>query len=226
MAIAVEELTRPALPIMIRKHAWVPDGLRARLRDYQPRTDLGRIVRDCFSMLPAEQAGELLDAITRSVVIESKIACLVYRNDPETGRCLAIEDYGVTSRKVVTTAGVGFLVDAWQNILELETMKYHGLGTGATAEAAADTALVTELTTQYSPDNTRATGSLTEGASANIFRTVGTNTLDAAATIAEHGLFSATTAGTLWDRSLTGSIALGANDSLQVTYDCTCSAGG
>jgi hypothetical protein len=136
-------------------------------------------------------------------------------------------DYGVVSTRVVTTAGVGFLVDAWQNILELEIMKYHGVGTGTTAEASSDTALVTESTTILNPDSTRATGSLTEGASGNIFRSVGTLTFDGSGAITEHGLFSqaATGGGVLWDRSVFSAINVVSGDSIQFTYDVTFTAG-
>jgi hypothetical protein len=204
----------------------VPDPLRDRLRFFSPKTDLGRIVRSCFAFLPADLAGELLDHISRTVVLESSLGAVILRGGKLNP--FSIEDYGIVSRKVITTAGVNFLVDAWQGTVEPEIMKYHGIGTGSTAEAAGDTALVTESTTALNPDSTRATGSLTEGASANIFRTVGTNTVDASVTVAEHGIFSqaATGGGTLWDRSLTGSLALVSGDSLQTTYDCTCSAGG
>lgn len=139
-----------------------------------------------------------------------------------------IVDYGLISLRVVTTVGAGFLVDAMQNIVEPEIMKYHGFGTGGTAEAAGDTALVTELTTQYATDNTRPTGSLTEGASGNIFRTVGTLSPDASVAITEHGIFSqaATGGGVLLDRSLFSVINLISGDSLAVTYDWTLSTGG
>ncbi len=135
---------------------------------------------------------------------------------------------GLASNRVVTTAGVNYLVDALQNLVEPENLKFHGIGTGTNAEAAGDTALQTELTTQYNPDNTRATGSLTEGASANIFRTVGTNTVDASAAITEHGIFSqaATGGGTLLDRSVFSAVNLANGDSLQSTYDLTINSGG
>ena len=141
-----------------------------------------------------------------------------------------IEDYGLVSMRVVTTAGVNYLVDALQNLTEPENLKFHGIGTGTNAEAIGDTALQTELTTEYNPNSTRATGSLTEGASANIFRTVGTNTLDSGTpAVTEHGIFSqaATGGGTLLDRSTFAAINLvGANgDSLQSTYDLTIAAG-
>ena len=134
---------------------------------------------------------------------------------------------GLASMRVVTTAGVGFVVDAFQNLVELEAMNFHGIGTGATAEAVGDTALVTELTTEYNPDNTRATGAQSEAA-ANIYRTVGTNTVDAAAGIQEHGVFdqAATGGGVLLDRSVFAVVNLGIGDSLESTYDFTVTAGG
>jgi len=137
-------------------------------------------------------------------------------------------DYGLASLRVVTTAGVNYLVSCLQNAAEPENLRYHGIGTGGTAEAAADTALVTELTTQYNPDNTRATGTLTVGAANNVFRTVATNTVDASVTITEHGIFTqaATGGGTLLDRSLFAGIAMVSGNTLQTQYDFTINAGG
>lgn len=139
-----------------------------------------------------------------------------------------ITELGLASMRVVTTAGVGFIVDAFQNIVELEIMKFHGIGTGGTAEASGDTALVTESTTALNPDSTRATGTTIEGASANIYRTVGTLTVDASVACTEHGVFSqaATGGGTLLDRSLFSVVNLASGDSIQATYDLTLSAGG
>lgn len=144
--------------------------------------------------------------------------------DGQTGE---ITDFGLASLRVVTTAGVGFMVDAFQNLAELEIMKYHGIGTGTNAEASSDTALQTELTTQYNPDSTRATGTQGEGASANIYRTVGTITVDASAAITEHGVLSqaATGGGVLLDRSVFSAVNLAASDSLQVPYELTIPAG-
>jgi len=136
-------------------------------------------------------------------------------------------DYGVVSTRVVTDAGVAFLVDAWQNSVELENMKYHGVGTGTAAEDAADTALQTESTTIINPNSTRATGSLTEGATPNVFRSVATVVFDGAGAITEHGLFSqaATGGGTLWDRSVFSPINVVSADGIQFTYDVTFTAG-
>lgn len=138
-----------------------------------------------------------------------------------------IIDLGLVSQRVVTDVGVGYIVDAFQNSVEVENMKFHGLGTGSTAEAAGDTALVTELTTEYT-GNVRATGTTTEGASANIYRTVATNTLDGTpgGALREHGIFSASSAGVLLDRTVFAAITLVSGDGLQSTYDLTFPSGG
>lgn len=136
-------------------------------------------------------------------------------------------NYGVLSRKVITDTGVGFIVDAWQNSVELENMKYHGVGTGGTAEAANQTALITESTTALNPDSTRATGTQGESA-ANIATSVGTVTFDGSAAITEHGLFSqaATGGGVMFDRSLFSAINVVSGDSIQFTYSLTLTSGG
>lgn len=137
-----------------------------------------------------------------------------------------VVDYGLASMRVVTDAGVGYIVDAFQNSVELENMKYHGLGTGTGNEAAGDTALGTELTTEYNPNSTRATGTTTEGATANIYRTVATNTLDSGTpAVTEHGVFSAASAGVLLDRSKFAAINMVAGDGLATTYDLTFTSG-
>jgi hypothetical protein len=133
-----------------------------------------------------------------------------------------VENYGLVSLRVVTDTGVAYVVDAFQNSVEAENMKYHGFGTGTTAEAASQTALVTELTTEYSTNSTRPTGSQTEGATANVYRTVATLTPDSAVAITEHGIFSqaATGGGVMFDRSVFSAINLnGTGDSLQIQYD-------
>lgn len=138
-----------------------------------------------------------------------------------------IIDLGLVSMRVVTTVGAGYIVDAFQNLVEMENQKYHGIGTGTTAEAVGDTALVTELTTEYNPNSTRATGTTTES-SATVFQTVATNTLDSGTpAVTEHGIFSASSAGVLLDRTKFAAINLDgtAGDGLQSTYNFTIAAG-
>lgn len=139
-----------------------------------------------------------------------------------------IEHLGLLSTKVITDAGVAFLVDDWDNsVTDLTTMNFHGCGTGTNAEAVGDTALQTESTTALNPDSTRATGTRSQPA-ANQYRSVGTLTFDASAAITEHGILSqaSTGGGTLWDRSVFSAINVASGDSIQFTYTCTVSSGG
>lgn len=136
----------------------------------------------------------------------------------------SVIDHGLVSCRVVTDTGVGFIVDAFQNLVEVENMKYHGLGTGTTAEAAAQTALITELTTQYSTSNTRPTGSLGEkSGDSKTYETSATITVSASVAATEHGVFSqaATGGGVMLDRSLFSVVNLANTESLQATYQLT-----
>lgn len=241
---------RQIAPQTFTRDKWVPEDLAAKLKTFNPRTEFGLYIRACLDYLPVEMAAELIERMSSIVVLSSSVRAVVYRGrdgvpwhdlwhiDPfhpdKRIWDFKVEDYGIVGWKSITDAGVGFLVDAWQNSVELENMKYHGIGTGTTAEAVtgSGSALVTELTTEYNPDSTRATGSLTEGATALVFRSVGTNTLDGTpgAAIREHALCSSATvgAGVTWDRTLMASPGLGlsSGDALQSTYDMTGTSGG
>lgn len=214
-----------ATQILIKGN-WIPDHIK-EMHKQLSKSELGKFIRECAKSLNGEQAAELIERLTRATILESSLRLVKFKYDDNYNIVLP-ENYGVVSRKVITTAGVGFLVDAWQNLLEMEIMKYHGIGTNNTAESSGDTALGAESTTNLNPDSTRATGSLTEGASANIFRSVGTLTADGTIAAVEHGLFSqaATGGGTLWDRSVFSTVTLASADSIQMTYDMTASAGG
>lgn len=214
---------------VLMRDAWIPPELQAKINAWSPKSQLGKIVRECFAHLPAELAADLLERITSSLIIESSLALKVIRHPDSPfrlGRSL-VEDYGIVSRKVITTAGVNYLAaDAAGGANDINLFKYHGIGTGTTAEAIGDTALVTEITTAYNPDNTRATGSQT--ASTDTYTTTGTNTVDATVAATEHGIFTqaATGGGTLWDRSVFTVVNLASADSLQSQYTATYSAGG
>ncbi len=145
-----------------------------------------------------------------------------------------VEDYGVVSRKVITNEGVDEMVSDFAGAGgDISNFHFHGIGTGTNAEAQTDGALQTELTTEYNPNSTRATGSQVQnmGPTPDTFTTVGTNTLDSGTpAVTEHGIFSTASTATslLWDRSVFSAINLvGANgDGLQSTYTLTINAGG
>lgn len=130
-------------------------------------------------------------------------------------------DLGLIGARVVTDAGVAFLVNDWNNnTKDITNFNAHGMGTGNTAEAASDTALVTEV-------ETRSSGTKSIPV-ANKIRSIATITASATRAIVEHGLFDSTTVAgsTLWDRTVFSVINLSSGDSIQFTYDCTVNSGG
>lgn len=181
------------------------------------------------TMRPSFLWGWLTTAIARAFTKLTGIPTIVAQLEARLVRADgSIINYGILSHRVVTDAGVAYLVDDWDNsATDLTNMNYHGCGTGTTAEAAGDTALVTESTTVLNPDSTRATGTKSQPA-ANQLRSVGTSSFDGSAAITEHGLFSqaATGGGTLWDRSVFSAINVASGDSIQWTYTCTVNSGG
>jgi hypothetical protein len=156
--------------------------------------------------------GHLYTKVFGNPVILGELHIMVFR---ASGK---IENYGCVSRRVVTTAYVNLLTDDLQSSAAAHsTLRYHAIGTNNTAESAADTTLNTEV-------ETRGTGTQTENA-ANIYETVGTVTATASRAVVEHGVLSASSSGTLMDRSVFSTINLANGDSLQGTYRCTFSSG-
>lgn len=145
------------------------------------------------------------------------------------GELVAVTEYGLASRKLITDDGVAYLAaDMAGGGSDINLFKFHGAGTGTTNESASQTALVTELTTEYQTNSTRPTGS--QSSSTNSYVTIGTLTPDSGGTLAitEHGLFSASSSGTMWDRSKFSAVNLdsSAGDSLQFTHTTTFPSGG
>lgn len=223
-------VTRGPLP-WDRPAEVLPPGALAR-KVYQPppewrKANARRMRRTGEAFLPAVLAalrfvkrlpvlGRLLAGVT---VMHSELRAFVRHTDG------TVTDYGVVSRHVVTTAGKNYLAACFPNTNEPENLKYHGYGIGTTAAAIGDTALQTEFTTEYVTNSTRPTGS--QSSSTNIYVTAGTFTPDSGGTLAvtEHGIFSATSAGTLLDRNVFAAINIvgGSGDSLTTTYTLTIS---
>jgi hypothetical protein len=171
------------------------------------------------------QAAILFTRITRIPTITGKLSIRKVTADR-----MFVIDYGIVSYRFVTTAGVQYLIDNLQNLSEPEVFKYHAIGTGVAAESIADTALGAEWAGADYTGGVRATGTQGEGAAANVYRTVATNTKASAGVtaITEHMVMSqaATGGGTGIDRSVFAAMNLGQNDGLQTTYDFTINAGG
>lgn len=208
----------PALSLRtIVEHGLPQRGLPAKINAWRLR-NMRHLWRGVWRYYAAK--------LTRTPTITGALWMTVRRGNGD------VEQLGLASLRVVTTAGVNKIV-AVLNTTDAVTginFKFHGYGTGTTAEASTDTALVTELTTEYNPNSTRPTGTQTVGASNNIYRTVATLTPDSGTPVLrEHGVFSqaATGGGTLLDRTVFAAVTLdsSAGDSLQTTYECTFPAG-
>lgn len=130
-----------------------------------------------------------------------------------------LENVGLVSVGKVTVAFRDFVVD--QLIAETSAFgdfKYHEVGTDNTAEANSQTALIA------TSGIARVAGTQVEAA-ADQYRSVATVTADASETWQEHGIFNASSAGTMMDRSLISpTVAVVASDTVQFTYTLTCNA--
>ncbi len=133
------------------------------------------------------------------------------------------KDYGVVGRRSVTNAGVTYMRDDFNNnagSADITNFKHHASGSSSTGENVTDTALGAET-----PES-RTLGTQGTGAGTNTYVATGTITYAGARAIVEHGLFSGSTAGTLWDRTVFSVINVAASDSIQFTYTLTITAGG
>jgi hypothetical protein len=129
-------------------------------------------------------------------------------------------DFGVLSRRVITTAGVAFLATAFTNTVEAEAINYHDCGTGVGGEAIGNTALGTPF------GGSRVAGTQSTPGSTNIYRSVATISFTSTLAITEHGIFTASTSGTLFDRSVFSAINVVNGDSIQFTWELTLPSGG
>jgi hypothetical protein len=162
----------------------------------------------------ANAAAKWFSRVTGVPTITGELEVLHIRAD---GRKV---NYGVVSRRVVTTAFVNFVTDQLQTETSVfGDFKYHDSGVGTTAENAADTGIET------TDGESRATGTQTESAS-NAYRSVGTISYTTTKAITEHGLFNDSSTGTLMDRSVFSAVNVVNGDSIQFTYTHTYNSGG
>lgn len=131
-----------------------------------------------------------------------------------------IVDYGVISTRAVTTAFANKLAAALVTAdAGLVNFDFHASGTGTTAEAAANTTLVT-------PTADARVAGVASNPSANVYRSVATITYAAATAVTEHGIFDAATNGTLLDRSVFAVVNVAAGERIEFQYDLTVQSGG
>lgn len=161
------------------------------------------------------QGARWLSRMTGIPTLTSQLTARLLRADG------SVVNYGVVGYRVVTTAFVNFVVDQLQTETSVfGDFKYHDSGVGTTAEAVGNTDIET------TDAESRVSGTQTEGASANIYRSVGTISYTTSKAITEHGLFNASTSGTLMDRTVFSAINVGNGDSIEFTYELTINSGG
>lgn len=131
------------------------------------------------------------------------------------------EDRGVVSVKKVTGAFVTFIVAQMvTESSEIGDFKYHDSGTGSTAEANTQTALVTPTGVA------RATGTQVAGgtSTAPTYTSVATITYNGTYAVVEHAIFSQSTSATMLDRSVFSAVNVVNLESIQFTYVLTINA--
>lgn len=121
----------------------------------------------------------------------------------------------IINRKV-TTAFVNDIVNTLINgSTTFNNYKYHDSGTGTNPESNSDTAL------QSPTGIARVVGTQQTGGSNNVYKSVAEITYNGSYAITEHGLFNASTNGTLMDRTVFSPINVMQNDKIQFTFTIT-----
>jgi hypothetical protein len=133
------------------------------------------------------------------------------------------QDCGLVGVRQVTVEFVEYLADAMTDSSQpMDHFNAHAMGSGSTAEADTQTALVTQ-------EDGREVGSQTHGATSNIYRSVATIVATGAYEACEHGIFDTTGAAddVMLDRTIVASPpTLAVDDEVEWTYDLTISSGG
>jgi hypothetical protein len=122
---------------------------------------------------------------------------------------------------LMVTVGLEFIVDAFQDIVELELMRFHAVGTGTTSPVVGNTTLETE---DLLGNANRPSGTQTESG-ATTYQTVATITQQGAGptAITEAGILSVNAVGVLLARQTFAAINLSLNDSIETTWEFTVS---
>jgi hypothetical protein len=158
--------------------------------------------------------------VDHAVKLTGQLSARVLKNDSKFLGVRRWKDLGVIARKKVTTAFANYLVASLQNqtTSPIDVFKYHDSGIGTNGESNGDTALQTPT------GDARVTGTQVQGGSANIYRTVAAITYANPKAVTEHGVFSASSTGTLLDRSVFSVINVAATEKIEFTYELTVQA--
>lgn len=116
---------------------------------------------------------------------------------------------------LVVTAGLGYIASRMKDATAT-AMSHMALGSGTTAAAAGQTALVTEL------GRTALTSTTVTGAQVQYVATFGAGTATGAVT--EAGIFNASSAGTMLCRTVFSVVNKDAGDTMSITWTVTLAA--
>lgn len=114
---------------------------------------------------------------------------------------------------LITTNGKNGIADQLLASPTITKPTHMGIGTGTTAPAESNTALVTEVGTRVSLTKSRSNNVVTNVASFGAGNGTGA--------ITEAGIFTASTGGTMYSRITFSAINKGSNDTLELTWTYT-----
>ncbi len=171
----------------------------------------GRTVMNELPVIAGEISGVMGGEVMKAHTL---LKCRHFRDGEEIGA-----DYREIHNKVVTTAGRDAIVDAFSGTFTLSDFNYHAWGIGTGDEAVGDTTLGTACA------EARVTGTKSQP-SADVYQTVATITSEDTHAITEHGLLSASTNGTLFDRTKFAAINVISGDKIEFTFAVTFASGG
>ena len=117
--------------------------------------------------------------------------------------------------QTLTTTGKNWTQDVLQEVdAAADALRWHKSGIGVAVAAAANTDLSTGI---YS----RVSGTMAEGSSANIYQSVATISYTGTRSITEWGIFTTSTAGTMYSRKTFGAKSVINGDSITFTWNLT-----
>jgi hypothetical protein len=125
----------------------------------------------------------------------------------------AVKEIREAKANLIVTTGKHAIADQLLASPTLSKPTHMGIGTGTTAPAVGNTALVTEVGTRQSLSKTRSGNVVTLVASFGAG--VGTGA------ITEAGIFTAASSGTMYSRIVFAAINKGSNDTLELTWTYT-----
>lgn len=123
------------------------------------------------------------------------------------------------SHNIITNTGRAAITGLLSNLGSIPAFGWLAVGTSSTAEAATQTALVAEITTNNLGRAAATVSRTTTTVTNDTMRLTYTWTASGTSTIEEVGLFNASSAGTMLGRKLTGSKTVNNTELLTATYD-------